>query len=148
MSNDLALQELRDREAIREVLAAYCHTMDGRDEKGFREIWTEDAIYDIGGAFGSFTGPNEIAGGAGLIWNAFTETHHWNDNIVIHLTAEHRAVATSNVVSHLVDQQGNFIVNASDYADELVRTADGWRLQRRSITIHYLRQVESKPYGE
>ncbi len=148
MSHDLALQELRDREAIRDVLADYCHTMDGRDEKGFREIWTEDAVYDVGGAFGSFTGPDEIAGGARLIWNAFTQTHHWNANIIVQTTGSDRAVATSNVVAHLVDAQGNLILNASDYADEFVRTANGWRFQKRSITIHYLRQVESRPYGE
>lgn len=147
MSDEQALQELRDREEIREVMAAYCHTMDGRDEKGFRGIWTDDAVYDVGGAFGAFTGPDKIAEGAGLIWGAFTETHHWNANISIRAAGPDLATATSNVVAHLVDAAGNFVLNSSDYEDVFVRSAGAWRFRERKITINYLRQVPSSPYG-
>jgi len=44
------LQELEDKEAIREVLNAYNFSADTGDARGYAEIFTEDAVFDMGRA--------------------------------------------------------------------------------------------------
>jgi len=137
----------RDHVDIQHLLARYCYAIDGRDSAAFRELWAEDACYDVGGAFGAYRGADEIVRGAEDIWNAFVESHHWTSNIVVNSSGPDRATATSNVLGHLVDPENNFVLCAADYADEFCRTDGAWLFRERKITIHYLRQVEGNTYG-
>src|SRR5438445_712376 len=50
------IQVLEDREAIREVIANYCHGVDEHDQALFLSIWTEDAGYLIGEPLGDHHG--------------------------------------------------------------------------------------------
>jgi hypothetical protein len=137
----------RDHAEVRDLIARYCYAIDGRDEAAFGGLWMDDASYDVGGAFGSYTGAEQILRGAGEIWNAFTETHHWTSNVVVSFSDSERASSTSNVLAHLIDTRGMFVLCAADYADQFRRKNGTWFFQERKITIHYLRQVDAPAYG-
>src|ERR1700738_2876490 len=38
-----------DQQEIRQLLARYCHAIDGHDDEGWAGLFTEDGSFDIGG---------------------------------------------------------------------------------------------------
>ncbi len=55
------IAELRDGEAVKTVMARYCHLVDSRSYAELSELFTEDATCNYG-FFGSFKGRKEIIG--------------------------------------------------------------------------------------
>ncbi|MEV0685296.1 nuclear transport factor 2 family protein [Nocardia sp. NPDC050378] len=132
---------------ISDLITTYCRGVDGRDEKVFRSIWHYDAIYDVGGQFGTYTGTDQIVTGVQAIWDAFAETHHWTTNVFIDITSTDTAESQSSALAHMIDNEGKFVVCAADYADNFTKTGGGWKFEKRTITIHYIREISAPIYG-
>jgi SnoaL-like domain len=128
------------------LLVAYCRGVDRRDEHLFKSLWHDNATYDVGGQFDTYVGTEDIVNGIRTVWATFRETHHWASNISIELAGEDVATSQSNVLAHMIDNDGRFVVCAADYEDRFTRVGGRWAFERRSITIHYLRELPTTEY--
>jgi 3-phenylpropionate/cinnamic acid dioxygenase small subunit len=125
---------LEDKDAIREVLAEYCFRLDGDRFDDMAALFTEDGTWDT--AFGAATGRANIVALVQSIRAKAPKPQpraiHHVTNVIIALDGD-RATVRSNWTTVQNDPAGPRIGSGGSYADDMVRTADGWRFKRRKI---------------
>ena len=132
------LQLLEDREAIRDLLAAYGSTLDARDFKGFSELFARD-VGEWNGGMGVARGPAAIrtlmektigSGGRG------TGSHNFHifSNARIELHGD-RATAVSKWAFIVQGDDGKpQLVYLGHYDDKLIRQDGRWKFLQRKVT--------------
>jgi hypothetical protein len=108
-----------DHVAISALLARYCVSLDVDDVDGWVALFTPDARYEVyGRSFDGHEGLRRMLAGApgGL---------HLGGPPVIEMTGPGRARTTRNLL--FVDRKTGASRSAV-YVDELLETADGWRI--------------------
>ena len=124
------LQQLADREAIRELLAAYCVAMDTGDFAGLGALFAPDGVWQ------DKLGPAAIAAQVAAevpTPSVGPRRIHFLSNIVIALDGD-SATATSNWLVVRSSPAGAMLGAAGTYRDSLVRIGDAWRFARRAIS--------------
>ena len=110
---------------IQQLYAKYNWALDSGDAEGYASTFTPD------GVFNNNVGHDAIVKFANT-FHAGMGSHvkHWNTNLMITPTAEG---ASGQVYLVLVDFAGKppTIATSASYADELVKTAQGWRFKKR-----------------
>ncbi len=128
--------QLRDRIAIEQLLRDYGRTIDERNFDAFGNLFTEDGEYGSGPSM--TVGPEAIAEGMRSAFESnifgFAEpNYHVFFNTVIDLHGD-RATATSMSFYVVPGDDGSpEIAMMASYADELVRTEEGWKFQSRVV---------------
>lgn len=128
-------QALEDREAIRELLAAYCFALDECRFEELGALFAEDAEWGPQRIPQKARGPAEIAELARSIVPLPGEgpkRRHLTTNIVIRLEGD-RAQVKSNFLMVRESPGGPLLAIAGTYKDRLVRTPAGWRFRHREI---------------
>jgi hypothetical protein len=122
-----------DERSIIAVLLRYATGIDRRDRALLRSCFTADFQGDYGD-FGYWRSGDEIADFMERSHAAMGHTLHRMTNIVIEGEGD-RAAARSYVDALLMpgDPSGPVHRASGWYEDELVRTAEGWRLARRKF---------------
>lgn len=131
------IRRLEDRAEISELVIKYAVGVDRRDWKMFAACFTDPAYTDfseLGGAAGS-SPKAELVGGIAAVLDGFTVTQHLSPN---HLTEfddadPDRAVCYSYMYAqHVLEGAagGEFYLLRGWYANHVVRTSDGWRIER------------------
>jgi hypothetical protein len=108
-----------DRGAISDLLARYCLTLDVDDVDGWVQLFTPDGRFEVyGRSWDGHEGLRRMATGApgGL--------HLGGPPVIVVLDDDH-ARTTRNL---LFVERGGSEQRSAVYTDELVRTADGWRI--------------------
>jgi 3-phenylpropionate/cinnamic acid dioxygenase small subunit len=124
---------MTDREDIAEVLVRYATGIDRRDWPLFRTVFTDDCELDYG-EIGTFTGVDVVTKFMELSHSAAGHTLHRLTNQTITVNGD-RAQARTYVDGLIMAADNKSGVNAIGYYDdEIVRTADGWRIARRRFT--------------
>lgn len=111
-----------DDAEIRNLLARYCLALDLDDVEGWVALFTPDASYHVyGRAFEGHDGLRKMMAAApgGL---------HLGGPPVVERVDDDRATTRQNL---LFVERGTSEMRSAVYDDELVRTADGWRIARR-----------------
>ena len=143
MSRD-PLQELLDREAIRELVHAYCRAVDRRDFAWLRTLYHPDAIDDH---TPYFNGPaSEFIDQLPQIMAVNRITSHQVTNLLVALDGDRAEGEVGVLAYHLMDtEQGlvDFLVGGR-YLDHYVRSGTGWQFMRRKIVLDW---SERKPSG-
>ena len=143
MSRD-PLQELLDREAIRELVHAYCRAVDRRDFAWLRTLYHPDAIDDH---TPYFNGPaSEFIDQLPQIMAVNRVTSHQVTNLLVALDGDRAEGEVGVLAYHLMDtEQGlvDFLVGGR-YLDHYVRSGTGWQFMRRKIVLDW---SERKPSG-
>jgi hypothetical protein len=121
-----------DEAAIVKVLTRYATGIDRCDWPLFRSCWTDEVDLDYGDV-GHFTDPDALTQLFSQLHDPMGPTYHRLSNFVIDV---HGDVATARTyvqaVLMLTPVDGaNWVEAVGHYDDELVRTADGWRISRR-----------------
>jgi hypothetical protein len=146
VSIETAVQELVDREQIRELVYAYSHFADTANSE-ILDLFTEDCVFDLGpGAGGTIKGrdrlaaflrgeyespPGEIFGG-----RVIRRTSHHNPNVTITFQgADTAELVTSLAAWHLLDD-GSEPVLWGYYDDVVVRTEQGWKFKNRVFRVY------------
>ena len=126
---------VEDKDAIREVLAEYCFRLDGGRFDEMAALFTEDGTWDT--AFGSATGRPAIAAQAARPAHRPAATaparHPPDDQHRDQARRRRRPSVRSNWMVATNSPEGPKIGSGGGYADEMVKTADGWLFKVRKI---------------
>ena len=140
------IDELQSRVAIGDLVSKYCFGCDGRDIEKWNSIWHEDAVYDIGEAFGEFSGSSGVEEAARTMWAALNFTRHWTTNLVIDFDGSDRATGRCDVCFDCEDAEGRLFFGAASYNDVFERRDGAWKISRREVVIHHRKVVEAPEY--
>ena len=133
MPTQAELQQLVDKNAIREVIETYGRSSDRWDEELFRSMFWDDAIYD----HGTFVGPaSDLMHHSLPIVNATIEsTYHTIGNIMIGLDGDIANTESYLLAVHVLkareDQPAQLDVLACRLIDRFERRHGEWRIARR-----------------
>ena len=127
------LQELEDREAIRQAICGYGYAVDGCNAEAVGSFYVEDGVYAVGdiGAYEGRAAIEAITRDKGHLGLVAAGVAHMSSppNIVIE---EDRAVATCHTMVPMHGENGFFIGRLSASRLQLARQADGgWRIVHR-----------------
>ena len=132
---DPTVARLADERALIDLTIAYCWALDGRRYDDLDEVFTPDAVGDFG--FVRVQGVDEVKA---LVARSLDHL-----DISQHIVASHQVQVdgdTATVRCHLHAQHtkrgtegGDNYVIGGFYEDEAVRTPQGWRIARRTLTI-------------
>ena len=127
------MTEREDRQDIAEVLLRYATGIDRRDWPLFRTAFTDDCELDYGD-IGTWHGVDAVTEFMEQSHAMAGDTMHRMSNQVIDVIGD-RAKARTYVDGLILAPDNKSGVNAVGfYDDDIVRTADGWRIARRSFT--------------
>jgi hypothetical protein len=126
---------------IQQLYSRFCHGLDSGADGGrmFASVFTSDGVY-VDTAGKSMTGPDQLAAYArqdiaGL--KGPTNVAHFTTNIALEPTAPNAVTGTAYLVVTSPGGRGGAgrgVVDGGVVRDELVKTADGWRIRRRTVT--------------
>ena len=134
-SSEVIVRELSDRQEITDVLHRYCRGMDLLDMDLIAGSFTEDGFLDIGPE------PRLQTRGASAIHEAmkrmkrFARSSHHLSNIQIEFQSTDRAHCVSYILAWHELADGHSGTMMGQYHDEFVRTAQGWRILARQLTM-------------
>ena len=129
----MTLQEISDRIEIQDLLVRYSHCIDTRDWDGLDDVFTPGAFIDytaLGGSKGTLAETKEFLAKAMVMFKSF---QHMIANLMVDLDGDR---ATARTICHnpmVLDREGreHVFICGLWYVDELVRTAEGWRISQR-----------------
>ena len=137
MDLETRIRRLEDRAEISELVIKYAVGVDRRDWTMFANLFTDPAYVDFSGLGGpAGTSPRaEVVAGISSVLDGFTATQHLSPNHLIEFddTDPGRAVCYSYMYAqHVLDgaADGEFYLLRGWYANHVVRTPDGWRIER------------------
>jgi 3-phenylpropionate/cinnamic acid dioxygenase small subunit len=127
------MTDREDRQDISDVLVRYATGIDRRDWPLFRTVFTDDCVLDYG-EIGTWRGVDAVTEFMTQSHAMAGKTMHRMTNHVIALDGD-RAEARTYVDALIMAADNESGVNAIGlYDDDIVRTADGWRIARRHFT--------------
>jgi len=138
-------QELSDRFEIQDLLVNYSHAIDTQNFEALDDIFTPDAIIDytaVGGAKGNL---EETKAYLGKALSKFSGMQHMLGLPQIKIdgeTASGRTICFNPMVLEREGAPHVFFVGIW-YLDDLVRTADGWRIKHRAEEFSYFHNFPS-----
>ena len=128
------MTEREDRQDISDLLVRYATGIDRRDWPLFRTVFTDDCELDYG-EIGAWKGVDAVADFMEQVHALAGHTMHRLSNMAITVDGD-QAVARTYLDGLMMAPDNKSGVNAIGfYDDEIVRTADGWRVARRRTTI-------------
>jgi ketosteroid isomerase-like protein len=130
-----------DRLAISQVLDEYARGIDSRDWDLVQSVFTDDAFLDYT-AFGGPKGPRDDV----ITWlqdalTAFVMSQHHITNRLVTIDGDEAVVAAELLaIMGMTGDPGkmSMMYTGGQYNDRLVRTAEGWKIARRSCDRGWL----------
>jgi ketosteroid isomerase-like protein len=127
------LRRLEDAEAIRTLDAAYCRLLDDADWPGLIGLFTPDGVFD---GLRRVEGRGDLlAFFSGLSESGLTAFWHHVSNLEVEVDGDAATVRSLLWQPCVVD--GVPHVAAGRYADQLVRTPEGWRYRVKQVRFSY-----------
>jgi 3-phenylpropionate/cinnamic acid dioxygenase small subunit len=134
------LDALLDREAIRALQTRYALALDSKDWDLLRTCFTENAVADYGALAAVNEGREAIVERCLRALDGLDSSQHLLGNHWVEVDGDTaRAGCYLHAQHHLVSPSGlNTFVVGGTYRDEIVRTAEGWRIARRTLEASWL----------
>lgn len=127
--DDARLQAIEDRLTIADLLHRYTDGIDRRDFEAVADCFTADAHLDYRSSGGPAGARDEVVGWLAEALAAVGLTRHHVTNQRVTLDGD-RAHSEA-LFLHPMQLGGTTLLVGGRYVDDLVRTADGWRIERR-----------------
>ena len=136
------VDELESRAALRDLVTDYCQGFDNHDWDQFISIWHEDAVWEIGPPFGTFSGHQGIRKAVfDVLYPAWRETHHLCSNLRLEFEdPDHaRGVCDVDCMGATTDDIVQMI--SATYTDDFERRDGVWKIAKRHVVIHYFNPI-------
>ena len=121
-----------DKDEIRELMHRYCFCMDEGRFGELSRLFAPDGVWTA--PYRTATGPADIEAWLTQSVPPTPKRMHYVMNSIVSLAGDH-ATGRSNYLVMVEGSDGPVPSVCGTYADELVKTAEGWRFQRREL-IH------------
>jgi 3-phenylpropionate/cinnamic acid dioxygenase small subunit len=132
---DATAMEATELLAIYELLARYGHVVDDADWERLADVFTDDGVFDLDAiGEGSARGLDELRACFARLNHPLA---HHTTNVTIEPLGEQRARARCKYL--VVSDDGR--TRTGEYHDDVIHTADGWRIERRTVVPRRARQV-------
>ena len=137
------LQAVEDELSIRNLAARFTDAVNERDLASFRQLWTDDAVWEIGPPLQSRAdGVEEIVALLRRLLQAEQYFMQMTHSGVIEIKGDR---ATARFVERERGRgESTYYDSLAVYEDVLVREEEGWRFAKRSY--HY-RFLDQSPFG-
>ena len=137
------LKAVEDELSIRNLAARYTDAVNERDIGAFRELWTDDAVWEIGPPLQSRAeGVDEIVALLSRLLQAEKYFMQMTHSGVIEIKGDR---ATARFVERERGRgESSYYDSLAVYEDLLMREADGWRFAKRFYQYRFLDQ---SPFG-
>lgn len=130
------VQELEDRELIKEVVANYCYSVDKKQLEKLMGLFHEKADLDAG-ALGSYKGKAEVRKFYGeIVPQALSDAWHFVHNYLIELKESEANCCSYFEVTGVA--KGEAIVGAGTYEHKLIKEGGQWLILSKKINIDYM----------
>ncbi len=130
---DPAVRRLIDTAEVTDVLYAYCDLVDRAEIDQLAAVFAEDAVFDYGHGR-LFTGRDALVALFRDRIGQYQATNHYLSNVRITFPTATTASSVAYVYAfHHYAESGDHFHVWGRYIDDLVRTADGWRIQTRKV---------------
>ena len=140
------LGELRDREAIRDLVARYGMSVDGRDLAAIGDCFAESGVFRYVDGSVLLQGRHEVVGYYDQRLRLLGATYHYPHSQLIAFDGENRAHGVVNAHAELaLLSTGDTVWVALRYNDRYVREAGSWRFAERVIAIMYYMKLADLP---
>lgn len=131
---NLDLQSVSDEREIINLATRYCWALDGHDFDALRTVFAADAFALLGGT--ECNGVDAIIDRISSALTRLDASQHLVGSHVVALDgdqATHRCYLQAQHVLHGTEG-GELWMVAGKYEDDVVRTAEGWRIKRRILS--------------
>ncbi|MEW2132922.1 nuclear transport factor 2 family protein [Streptomyces sp. NPDC005435] len=134
-SIEARLDKIESRIAVEELLNKYCHGFDGPDRELLRTLWAEDAVFDLGPAFGApAQGIDGIMAKAEELWAAVPVMYHWMADAVIDVDGD-TATAKTELDCFVVSREDGPTQVIGVYSDRFERVGGVWKFKHRAFDL-------------
>ena len=121
---------IADRLELHELPGRYGDAIDDRNWDRLRDIFTDDAVFDLTGV-----GARRLEGIDDIVHFMNIEASHPKTHMMTNIYVdEHEETVTMNF--RIVALLGKGLVGTASYYDRVVKTDHGWRVQHRECMIH------------
>lgn len=130
------LQELYDKQAIRDRLARYCEMIDEYNLDTLKDLFTADCFSDYGPGRrgGPLTGSDALYKRLQAGLKRYRHTHHQLGQIDIELNGD-EATSIAYAIADHIKQNGEFLSVRLQYRDRWARTPAGWCISHRRTLV-------------
>jgi uncharacterized protein (TIGR02246 family) len=125
------LEDLIDREMIRDVIAQYTVAFDDRDWETWETFWTDDTVFVVDGA--PIEGLDAVRTFMQGCLPPEEKSKHMCSNPVIHVAGDRQSARVSTDVVWVAQNYENTIV--ARYVDDFVKRDGRWLIARRDERI-------------
>ncbi len=138
-SSENPLQDLLDKQAIREVVLRYCRGVDRADADLIGSAYHPDAVDEHGSA--RFTGDTVGVGIVELTSSSRVTMHHVTNQFIELRGPDHAASETYFTVWQTMDRDGqeHTLHALGRYVDRMDRRAGEWRIAHRLVIVEFTR---------
>tara|TARA_B100000131_G_scaffold124772_1_gene121943 strand:- start:5626 stop:6042 length:417 start_codon:yes stop_codon:yes gene_type:complete len=122
--------DIADRLELHELPGRYGDAIDDRNWDRLREIFTDDAVFDLTGV-----GARRLEGIDDIVHFMNVEASHPKTHMMTNIYVDEQ---DENVIMNfrIVALLGKGLVGTASYYDRVVKTDQGWRVQHRECMIH------------
>jgi len=125
---------IEDKLAIHELASAYCHLIDAGRGPEWADLFTEDGVFEIVDLI-TTEGREALVANATVFPEMMPGVRHIVHNVWV---TEGSTTDTATMLAYLSNLRAGDKtewVQTGIYKDDLVRTPDGWRFARRTLTL-------------
>ncbi|MGE8080161.1 nuclear transport factor 2 family protein [Peribacillus loiseleuriae] len=145
----LSLEEVADRDAIRDLVDAYAYCADSRDAESQMALFTEDTLFRVFMDERQIEPSQVVNGRVGLApifdnLNTYVATMHFNGQSKINLFGD-TAIGTTYCFAHHLTIDGDekkLMVAAIRYHDDFIKINHKWFFKKRDLKVAW---IENKP---
>lgn len=139
-TTDTAADTTTDTAAVTRLFDRYLRSLDDRgafDATWAAAFFTEDATTST--PAGDVHGRDAVAANVRMAMGLFQETVHVGSNYLIDVDGDRATLLGDQLSTHVLAGDGGLFVSGGRTENELVRTAEGWRLSRADLKIAWTR---------
>ncbi|GGT20175.1 hypothetical protein GCM10010222_72680 [Streptomyces tanashiensis] len=129
-----------DTLAVTRLFDRYLRSLDDRgpfDEAWAASFFTADATTST--PAGDVRGREAVAANIRGAMGLFDRTVHFGSNYLVDVDGDRATLLGNQLSTHVLAADGSLFVSGGRTENDLVRTADGWRLSRADLRIAWTR---------